>query len=97
MTDVQRISVTVPISEQMADDIASMQCLMWLGFALDMEPLTEVERETGWRTRAHGDHEHTYAVAWRAEQMRAAAEAEREAEMAACPYVACQCGHHDDR
>lgn len=31
---------------------------------------------------------------WRVEQRKR--EAEAKAEMAACPYVACTCGHHED-
>ena len=74
----------------------SIHCMLWLGLNDPGVPLTADEEREGYRTVQHDDHEHTYAVGWRADEERKAAEAQREAEMAACPYIACTCGHHEE-
>ena len=75
-----------------------LDCMFWLALhAPDYpEPLTVIEQMTGRRYVAHDDHDHAISVAWRPAMERREADAIREAEMAVCPYVACQCGHHDD-
>ena len=94
---VEYDSWTVTVSEEMVQDIQRMQCSFWLMMGIDTDPLTEEEARDGWRTRTHGDHDHTYAVGWRAEQQAREHEVKRAAEMAACPYVECTCGHHEER
>lgn len=70
---------------------------MLFGMGIDLlPPPTPEQLEVGYATHKHGDHEHTIEVGWRWMQTRAEQEAKREAEMAACPYVACECGHHEE-
>ena len=89
----------ISVSEEALADAEGMrrqwECSIWLMEQAD-PVLTDEEQRTGWRERVHGDHTHRYAVGWRAEQQRREDEARREAEMAACPYVACTCGHHEE-
>lgn len=60
-------------------------------------PNTEDEERTGWRSFTDSDgYTDRYAVGWRLERQKREQEAKMEAEMAACPYVACTCGHHED-
>lgn len=80
-------------SDELSQAIA---CGFWLLMGEPGLALFEEEERTGLRTVQHGDHQHTYAVSWRAEEQRREADARREAEMAACPYVACTCGHHEE-
>ena len=100
MADPTQYSFAIPISAEVAEDMVQTQRLIECQFFLlqfgGEEPVTEEETKTGWRTTAHKDHEHRYAVGWRAEEQRKEADAKREAEMAACPYVECTCGHHED-
>lgn len=104
MSDPQNVSVTVHLSKEQAEDwerMAQIQDCMFFDMGnwsllADPEPYTEEEQRTGYRIRQHDDHEHKYAVLWRAEEERKAADIKREAEMAACPYVECTCGHHED-
>lgn len=87
----------LPATSTMIEDVQRLQCMLWISAgAWDLEPLTAEEKRTGWRTRPHGDHEHTYAVGWRAEQEERARRARIDAEKAACPYRACECGWHED-
>ncbi len=61
------------------------------------KPLTTVQRVTGWRVitcSRHGDQRQE--VAWRAERTERRRREAIDAEMAACPYVACECGYHED-
>lgn len=70
-------------------------CLMWLGGLIERSP-TKEEARRGQQVYQHGDHEHKISIGWRRERDRAKADARREAEMAACPYIACTCGHHEE-
>lgn len=107
MTDtdeLKAISVSVSLTGEQAEDWDRMErirdCMFFdfgrLSLTGEPEPFTEEEQRTGYRIRMHDDHEHKYAVLWRAEEERKAADAKRKAEMAACPYVECTCGHHED-
>lgn len=97
--EVRRVPTFVPMSRESRTDGEAMTrdlgCAMWL-MGWDLDPVTLEEERTGWRDRVHGDHSHRVAVSWRADQMRREADATREAERAACPYVACTCGHHEE-
>jgi hypothetical protein len=60
-------------------------------------PLTHDEHRTGWRVTQCDQHgEQRYAVGWRLAEQRRQADEQREREMAACPYVRCECGHHEE-
>jgi hypothetical protein len=90
----------VPITQDQLDDSIGIRWSFEAQLhraAIGVEPRTQRERITGWReftssSGLSGD----YAVGWRAEQMAREADAQREAEMAACPYHVCTCGHHEE-
>jgi len=89
------VSVSSEAMEDMAPMTQGIACLMWSA-GIVLRPPTGEEATDGRQAYQHGDHEHTISIGWRAEQERAAEEALREAEMAACPYQACTCGHHEE-
>lgn len=99
--EAKHLSVTVPVSAEIAESLKWMrwetESILSRGIFSNDPPLTEEEERTGWRsfTDSAGTTAN-YAVGWRAEKQRAEAEARKAAEMAACPYVACTCGHHED-
>ena len=93
------VSYAVPISAEMAEDAERMQQWVACSFFLmtfDSPNLTDEELRIGQRVIPHGDHEHTVSVGWRAEQEQRENDARIEIEKAACAYVACTCGHHED-
>lgn len=79
------------------DDLCG-DCVL-LGFGLDLLPeLTTKEKRSGYRlVTCRSGHENRIAVGWRAKKNAEEAEAQRAAEMAACPYVECTCGNHEER
>lgn len=81
----------IPVSKQALDDMPVLDCMLY-----QPPPPSDAELAAGAQTYRHRDHEHTVLVGWRLEQERREWEAKREAEMAACPYVACECGHHEE-
>ncbi len=89
----------IPVTQEALDDSewmrSSLRCDFYL-MTLDAPEPTDEEKLAGRQTFRHDDHEHTVSIGWRAEQERRERAAEIEAEMAACPYVACTCGHHED-
>lgn len=88
------------VSREQQEDASYLDLLIhdmaWAMLAEDLPPPTPEQLESGYATYPHQDHEHTIEVGRRAEKTRADADAQREAEMAACPYVACTCGHHEE-
>lgn len=96
---IQTHEYFLTISDEQEADYRAIQraihCQAFL-MLLPEKPLTRTEERIGWRTRKHDDHKHRFAVGWRREQQDREYEAKREADMAACPYVACTCGHHED-
>ena len=96
---VTRISTWGVTTRQAIEDSDALSQAITCSFWLMLQyggALTAEEERDGWRTVIHDDHTHRYAVGWRAEHERKEADARREAEMAACPYVECECGHHEE-
>lgn len=98
---LDKLSVVMQVSESLAKrmmaDRQTIRCSMLLLRFSGHDPLSPEETRTGWRTVTHEDHTHMYAVGWRFQKEQEEAQAKREAEMAVCPYVECECGHHEDR
>jgi len=89
----------IPFSREVGEDAGLMDLMLddmlWsLGIDL-LPPPTEAQLKAGYATYSHGDHEHTIEVGWRKALNQGRREFLREAEMVACPYVACECGHHE--
>ena len=94
----------IPVSQETIEDgyVPGGPWSRWMDAQVEfaMQPsraLTDEEQRTGWLfyTASNGETIQL-AVGWRAEQQRRDDEARREAEMTACLFVACTCGHHTD-
>lgn len=88
----------IAFSDEALEDGAALgrtfACHLWL-IGLTLRQATAEEAAEGRQTYQHDDHEHTLSIGWRREQEWAEEEARTEAEMAACPYRVCTCGHHE--
>jgi hypothetical protein len=95
----QKITAWVSVPRE---DIEDAPVLRWrtevvFAGALDDKLLTPEEERTGWREFTASDgRTGQRAVGWRAEQADREYAAKRAAAMAACSYVACTCGYHDE-
>ena len=97
--EVEKVSFTLPVSREWVEDLPRMrwqQEALFATFTGEL-PLTDEEKRTGWKEFTSSDGiTGRVAVGWRAEQMAKEAEVARQKAMAACPYVECTCGYHED-
>ena len=92
---VQRVAGYVALPHELTEDMLCWACML-LGMGADLFTPTPPELKDGWsEVTCRSGHVNKFAVGWRLEKMQREATAKREAEMAACPYVACQCGYHE--
>ena len=96
---VQSLGGWVAITAQALEDASGLRWAIEAAAHRAANPqLTAEEVTAGWRSFTSSDGvEGRYAVGWRLAAMEAEAEAEERAAEAACQYVPCTCGRHEDR